>query len=500
MQSDEQSKTTLKSLLSELEEQNLKYELVLQAADMGVFDWELESEELIWDAKMYELHGFENKKFLPNYFSWMKLLHPQDFDRVKEEMKQALKGERPFKSIYRIITPRKKIRYIKAIGKIVRDEAGKALRIIGLNSNITDTIVKNNKIQQLTKDIITIFDAIPGMVIHKSKDDIMVKVNKFTADSMNTSVENMEGQKSEVFFGKELAKKYHLDDMEVINSGKPKLNIVEQAIVDGERRWIRTDKIPYFDKDGNITGVVLCAFDITEERQTKQSLERVNEELTQFAYRTSHDLKAPLSTIRSLSQLMTEDLEEGNYEEVKSNLERVETLSVRLTQLITDMLNLTKADLVESHIEEFDFDEEIEHIKENLIHHLEQNPTEIYLKNNLKSPLITKITRVRQILENLISNGVKYSDRKKEKSFVNIEVSEADKSFSIKISDNGIGIPKENIDDVFTMFKRFHSVQTGSGLGLSLVKKHVEALNGIIDFKSNEEGTTFTITLPKSSS
>lgn len=494
---DEKSKTTLKSLLGELEEQNLKYELVLQAADMGVFDWKLEEEELEWDAKMYELHGYENKKFLPNYFSWMKLIHPHDVERVRQEMKLALKGKRPFKSVYRIITPHKKIRYIKAIGKIIRNDEGRATRIMGLNSNITDTIIKNNKIQQLTNDVITIFDAIPGMVMHKSKDDIMLKVNKYTADQMGTTVKAMEGQKSEKFFGKELSKKYHADDMEVINSGKPKLNIVERVLVDGERRWVRTDKIPYFDKDGNITGVVLCAFDITEERETKQSLERVNEELTQFAYRTSHDLKAPLSTIRSLSQIMLEDLEDGNTEEVKVNLTRIENLSDRLGQLITDMLNLTKADLVDDDEEEFCFEEEIEGIKESLVHYLEVNPVKIVLENKLKTPFMTKKSRIRQILENLISNGIKYSNQSLSNCFVKVELIELEQEQVIKISDNGIGIPKENKEEVFTMFKRFHTVQTGSGLGLSLVKKHVEALKGEISFESSDKGTTFSINLPK---
>jgi len=108
---------------------------------------------------------------------------------------------------------------------------------------------------------------------------------------------------------------------------------------------------------------------------------------------------------------------------------------------------------------------------------------------------------IQQVLENLISNAIKYSDPEKTNRFVKVEVSDSNGSILIRILDNGLGIPKKYDDEIFGMFKRFHkSSSFGSGLGLYLVKKNVEKINGEISFQRRSEGSVFTIVLPASES
>jgi signal transduction histidine kinase len=108
--------------------------------------------------------------------------------------------------------------------------------------------------------------------------------------------------------------------------------------------------------------------------------------------------------------------------------------------------------------------------------------------------------RIVQILENLVSNAIKYSYQNHEQSFVKISVVEETNSYVIQVGDNGLGIPKSRQGEVFQMFKRFHpNVSFGSGLGMAIVKKHVDYMGGTIEMKSSGTGTIFTIVFVKES-
>jgi signal transduction histidine kinase len=105
--------------------------------------------------------------------------------------------------------------------------------------------------------------------------------------------------------------------------------------------------------------------------------------------------------------------------------------------------------------------------------------------------------RLAQIIENLLSNGIKYKNPEREHQFVKVSAWNENDSLHLNIADNGLGIPQKYLSDVFKMFKRFHpAVSSGSGLGLSIVKKHVDSLNGTIQVTSSDAGTQFKITLP----
>jgi len=105
--------------------------------------------------------------------------------------------------------------------------------------------------------------------------------------------------------------------------------------------------------------------------------------------------------------------------------------------------------------------------------------------------------RITQILENIVSNGIKYRDSEKGQSYVRIVIRGEDDGIRLLIEDNGIGIPEKHQGEVFTMFKRFSpSHSFGSGLGMAIVKKHIEFLKGNIEFTSSEAGTVFNVYLP----
>lgn len=229
-----------------------------------------------------------------------------------------------------------------------------------------------------------------------------------------------------------------------------------------------------------------------------EQLKASNDELSQFSYRTSHDLKAPLVTVRRLATLITEDIKDGEYIEAQRNSEKIESHVQKLENLVVDILNLAQAELKGESLETVDFHEVLKEVEGRL--------SLVYLDNNIiiethcstKPSLVTSRIRLGQILENLVSNSIKYQDKNKAKPFIKVFFDKEYGNNVITVEDNGLGISEQYQDRVFEMFQRFHPhIAYGSGLGLYIIKKHVEKLHGHISLFSTEQGTKFVISIPE---
>lgn len=227
------------------------------------------------------------------------------------------------------------------------------------------------------------------------------------------------------------------------------------------------------------------------------SLQQANDELAQFAYRASHDLKSPLTGAKSLAKFVIEDIKNADTQEALKNTQTIVNQMEKLELLVTDILKLAKADIATKEREVINFDEIIGDIKTRLYWLIKQNNCDFNTFVDVPVSIKMDKTRFTQIIENLISNALKYHDSTKSFSFVKCDIFIDKNDFTIIIEDNGIGISKKFHNEVFEMFKRFHPhLSEGSGLGLALVKKHVEFLKGTINFVSSSHGSTFKITLP----
>jgi signal transduction histidine kinase len=145
-----------------------------------------------------------------------------------------------------------------------------------------------------------------------------------------------------------------------------------------------------------------------------------------------------------------------------------------------------------------DFTDIMKEINDRLGITLDTNLCSVILTDNTQKSISLPRVRLTQIIENLVSNGIKYRDQDKQQAFVKVKATNDEDHLYITVEDNGQGIPDKYKGYVFDMFKRFHpQSEPGSGLGLNIVLKHIEALNGNIDLKSTEkQGTVFTIKIP----
>jgi len=238
--------------------------------------------------------------------------------------------------------------------------------------------------------------------------------------------------------------------------------------------------------------IVSIILDVTERKKAREELLEANTELEEFAYRTSHDLRSPLVSALSLMRVIKLSLEQDDTQQAMEGIGHVETAMRKLELLVRDILTITKAKNAEQTLQNVNIGAVIDESLEKLSHMDHFERLEIIKKIDFHDTLVLQEDRLRLIIENLISNAVKYQDETKDKSFIEISAYRRDNAFVLQVLDNGLGIPEDKTKDLFTMFKRFHpKVSFGSGLGLYMMKKSADILGGEMEFENPGEGTIF---------
>lgn len=224
----------------------------------------------------------------------------------------------------------------------------------------------------------------------------------------------------------------------------------------------------------------------------------LNLELEQFAYIASHDIKAPLRTIHSFGTLLKRSNIENYDEKSKSYLDYILKGAMSLNLLVDDLLEFSKSDTKTLQLTKFTFDSVLEDVIENLDFSISHSNA-ILEKQHVSGIVHADYVKLKQILQNLISNALKFYSPDRQ-PVVKVSLSQDDSYYTISIKDNGIGIPEEEFEQVFQKFHRLHSKEKyeGTGLGLSICKKYIEAHQGNISIKKNDDfGITVDFTISK---
>lgn len=221
-------------------------------------------------------------------------------------------------------------------------------------------------------------------------------------------------------------------------------------------------------------------------------LVKLNQELDRFIYSTSHDLRSPLASLLGLISLTKE---EQNKEEQLEYLHLMEKNVKSLDGTITEIVNYYKNKNSEVEFEVFKLKKFCEDLIDNFRFQQNAKNFNFIFDIDPEFKITTDKTRLKIILENLISNSIRYFDPLKEKPYLKVTAKSEKNKVHIAFEDNGVGIPAEYQKKVFAMFFRANNSITGSGLGLYLVKEAVQKIKGEISLESQEGmGTTFHIT------
>ncbi len=283
----------------------------------------------------------------------------------------------------------------------------------------------------------------------------------------------------------------------------------------GEFCWLEMNIQLNHDSLGQVLGAWGTLNNITERKQTEAilqskteeltrlnavllataaQLEKRNEELTQFAYVTSHDLKAPLRAIANLSEWIEEDLEDKFDPETRHQMNLLRGRVHRMENLINGLLQYSRVGRIKQRSERVDLNQLLAEVIDSLA-----PPAEFCINILGEMPsLITERLPLQQVFSNLISNSIKHNDRRDGK--IDIEVADLGSFYQFTVTDNGPGIAEQYQEKVFTIFQTLKARDTveNTGIGLSIVKKTVESQGGTIQLTSQEgKGSSFQFTWPK---
>ena len=265
---------------------------------------------------------------------------------------------------------------------------------------------------------------------------------------------------------------------------------------DGSRRVVNVEIRPWFTPAGDPGGSIILLQDITGLQRANQQLRRLNDELLQFNYRVSHDLLAPLKTVLGYLNLCDADLDSGSTDDLRLYHGRIRHNITQLAGLVEDVLDLARSDVLAVEGADIALRPLLQAIEEKYQDSMAAASVELSVRCQVEN-VWTERVRLQQILENLISNAIKYYDSTKDRRFVAVELAlDASDVLIITIRDNGIGFEESQRESIFEIFTRGTSKRQGSGLGLYLVKKHLTHLQGQVHVLSCRNDTVFEVRIP----
>ncbi len=232
-------------------------------------------------------------------------------------------------------------------------------------------------------------------------------------------------------------------------------------------------------------------------RIQNEELKKLNQELDRFVYSTSHNLRAPLLSVLGLVRLSRQELQTNNIKDLPQYFSMIEKSISTLDHTLRQIIDYSKNARLDEEVDEINFHDVLGKAFDYMkyINGATGIKQEVTVHDG--PAFYCGKTRMGFLLQNLISNSIKYYDASKKDPFVKVEVFKNPENVKIVVEDNGIGISKKYQSHVFDMFYRATERSDGSGLGLYIVKETIDMMGGSITLDSEkDQGTSITLTIP----
>ncbi len=478
-----------------------------EIACLGSWEFDFKKKTLIWSDQMYKIFGLQ-KDFKVNFESMVSLIHFDDEEHFMQAFRAFMSDNEVFEIQYRVVRQDKSERFVHTQAEKVFNENSVLINIHGITHDITDIKITENELLKSNRKFSFFFNETPLAYIE-----------------WNTELEVVDwNPSSERIFGYTRQEVLGISILDYIVPVNLQIQIVEIWIKlmkqitgqistyvnltkDNKRivcNWFNT---PLLDKKNEIIGMASLIQDITDlkivEKELKQAriiAEKANIAKSEFLANLSHEIRTPMNSILGFSEILSNQINDPIH---KNYLDSIRSSSKTLLSLINDILDLSKIESGKVEIKKTPVNirliiSELESIfgmklKEKQLNFVKE------ISPNLPQFLNLDELRMRQVLLNLISNAVKFTDSGYIKIKVKIHKKYADKiDLYISVTDTGTGISKENQKIIFDSFQQVEEQDTrkfsGTGLGLSISKQLVELMGGKISVKSKlNEGSIFSI-------
>lgn len=260
-----------------------RLKLATNNSSIGIWDYDVINNILVWDDIMMQLYGIEKENFKGAYEAWTEGVHPEDVARAELELQQALNGEKEFDTDFRVVWPNGSVRYLKAKAIVHWDSSGKPTRMVGTNHDITANVEFQNKIKESNERNMIFIEQAPGAIaMFDSNMCYMAASKQWIKDYKLTGLDLIGKSHYEIFpeIGDDW-KKIHQDCL------NGEINQCDESIFereDGSTQWITWDVRPWYLYENKIGGIIMYTADIThikqkdlEKRKTEEILDKTNE-------------------------------------------------------------------------------------------------------------------------------------------------------------------------------------------------------------------------------
>lgn len=496
--------TNVKKTEEKLRRSQERYELALDGANDGIWDWDLVNNIVFFSKRYKSMLGHTDKSFPNDPMEFFKHVHSEDVDRVRGVLKDCFAGRLDScNEIFRMKHRNGDVLWILARGKAQRDQDGRSIRMSGSHTDITE----QRKAQDILQGIMD--SSLNGIMAYQAvrKNGYIVDFecilsNKAASKMISSLVDNMVGKRLREVFPEVVDVGIWDKLLDVVNNNEPYREEIPFDI-GGPDSWLQIMASKLND------GFAIAFEDISTRKNAEDELLKAKEEAeagarakSEFLATMSHEIRTPMNAVIGMTGLLLET----NLNTIQSDY--VNTIRVsgdNLLAIINEILDYSKIDSGKMDLEEQNFDllETVEDVVGLLAKSAIDKRIELvyYLDPDVPRMVIGDATRLRQVLVNLMSNAIKFTSEGEVFLYITIVGGTRERpELEFSIRDSGIGIPPEKIENLFKLFSQVDSSTTrkygGTGLGLAISRKLVELMGGNIWVESQVgKGSTFKFTI-----
>ncbi|MFZ5466301.1 MAG: PAS domain S-box protein [Pseudomonadota bacterium] len=494
--------TALKRSQADLKASDERLRASVSFANIGIWDWHIQSGELYWSERIPALFGHPTGELETSYENFLAAVHPDDRDAVKEAVRAAVEEGAPYEIEHRCVWPDGTVRWLLERGAVVRDPDGSPQRMLGTVQDITERKQAEERLVLFRR----IFDTTQQGICIADGTARMLYANRAFEELLGYSPEVMQGQVCEALLPAE-APELVEEILQAVRAGRGWSGLLPLRDVEG-RPVITASHIGVIQgADGKPQYLFNVFSDYSAEQARQQELERARDEAerasrakSEFLSSMSHELRTPMNAILGFTQLL--QAEEGMSGDQQDSLHEIFKAGQHLLGLINEVLDLSRieAGRVDLSLEAVELPELVRECLALVRPLAEARRIELDQAGLEVCVVRADRTRLKQVILNLLSNAIKYNQ---EGGAVRILMLPTDQPGCCRfgVQDTGSGIAPEHMDELFRPFTRLANAEgevEGTGIGLVISQRLVEMMGGGIGAESRVgEGSLFWVELPR---